>query len=383
MIRVTVSESVLRWAIERSSQPEALEKKFPRIFQWLKGESKPTFHQLEELAKTTHTPFGYLFLEEPPEEELPIPFFRTIEDEFKYRPSPNLIEMINMIEQRQMWMREYLIDQGCEKLPFVGSKKIEDAPEDIAFAIREALGLSEGWAQQQPNWTQALRYLQFRIEDIGINIMVSSIVGLNTHRKLDPNEFRGFVLVDEYAPFVFLNGADGKAAQMFTLAHELSHIWIGKGAVFDLRELQPAKNPTEIFCNKVAAEFLVPKHVLQEFWPSIATQIERFQIAAQHFKVSEIVIARRALDLGLIKRQEFLKFYEEYRQIDRKGMSNSQKGGDFYAVQTFRLGRYFAEAVVHAVKEGKLLYQEAYKLTGLYGATFDKYASYLESRGAV
>ncbi len=55
---------------------------------------------------------------------------------------------------------------------------------------------------------------------------------------------------------MFINNSDGKAAQMFTISHELAHIWTGHSAGFDFRELLPANDPVELLCDKVAAEFL-------------------------------------------------------------------------------------------------------------------------------
>jgi Zn-dependent peptidase ImmA (M78 family) len=217
------------------------------------------------------------------------------------------------------------------------------------------------------------------MEDAGILVVLSSIVGNNTRRKLDLTEFRGFVLIDEYAPLVFVNRSDGRAAQMFTLAHELAHIWIGSSAAFDLRELQPAKEETEIACNKVAAEFLVPTVELRQIWPSLRQEPEPFQAVARRFKVSELVAARRALDLELITKDEFIDFYRSYQERERH-IAKSQEGGNFYATQSLRLSRRFAETVVHAVREGTLLYRDAYRLTGLYGRTFERYAKLL-SRG--
>jgi Zn-dependent peptidase ImmA (M78 family) len=191
-------------------------------------------------------------------------------------------------------MREYLIEQGHEPLGFVRSAQLTIKPEELAKDMQQTLGLARGWAADQPRWTDALRYLQRKIEEAGILLAVSGIVGNNTHRKLDPAEFRGFVLVDEYAPLVFVNGADGKAAQMFTLAHELAHIWFGRSAAFDLGELQPADDETERACNRCAAEFLVPASQLLEFWPNVKQEPERFQAIARYFKVSELVAVRRA-----------------------------------------------------------------------------------------
>ena len=169
---------------------------------------------------------------------------------------------------------------------------------------------------------------------------------------------------------------------MFTLAHELVHIWFGSSAVFDLRELQPADNETERACNCVAAEFLVPASLLCDFWPNVRQEPERFQAIARHFKVSELVAVRRALDLGLITKSEFRDFYRDYQEKERRAAAQGQEGGNFYATQNLRIGRRFAEAVIRAAREGKLLYRDAYQLTGLYGKTFEQYAHYLINGGA-
>jgi Zn-dependent peptidase ImmA (M78 family) len=331
--------------------------------------------QLEKFAKETATPFGYLFLAEPPAEQLPIPHFRTLNGhQPARRPSPDLLEMVRTMERRRDWMRDYLVDEGQEPLPFVQSARISDDVPHIAEKMRETLRLPELWAANQSTWTEALRELRRQMEDVGIIVTASGIVGNNTRRKLDPIEFRGFVLIDEYAPLVFVNAADGKAAQMFTLAHELAHVWFGSSAAFDLRDMLPAPDSTEQACNRVAAEFLVPERQLRQFWPSAQRVNEPFQAIARQFKVSVLVAARRALDLQLITRDRFFDFYRDYLQDERRRAANQSEGGNFYASQNLRLGRRFAEAVVRATKEGKLLYREAYQLTGLYGNAFERYA---------
>lgn len=323
--------------------------------------------QVERLAKATSTPLGYFFLDAPPKERLGIPHFRTLGDRDLRPPSPDLLETVHTMERRQAWMREYLVEQGDEPLSFVHSAKIADPPENTAEKIREALELSAGWASGQNTWTDALTELRHLIKQAGILVAVSGIVGNNTHRKLDPNEFRGFVLVDDYAPLVFINGADFKAAQMFTLAHELAHIWLGSSAAFDLRDLQPAPDTIEQACNRVAAEFLVPSGEIQGLWPGIQHLDDPFQSVAHHFKVSVIVAARRALDLGLITTHRFKEFYENYLQSERHKNAVRGEGGNFYAMQNLRLGRRFSEAVMRATAEGFLPYYEAYQLTALYG----------------
>lgn len=370
-IRIHTNPKVLSWAAERAVME--LHRKFPRLADWLSGAAQPTLRQLEDFAKATSVPFGYLLLPEPPEESLPIPHFRSAFGGVVEHPSRDLLETVHIMQRRQAWMREYLIDQGKDPLPYVGSASIGDDPSQVARKMRETLGVGANWAASYRTWTDALRALREQAESAGILVVTSSIVGNNSRRKLSVEEFRGFVLVDEYAPLVFINGADGKAAQMFTLAHELAHVWLGSSAAFDLRDLQPAADKTEQACNRIAAEFLVPEEALKSFWNEIRGQSGRFQAVAQRFKVSEIVAARRAMDLRLISRDEFFDFYREYQERQRTA-GTGEKGGNFYATQNLRLGRRFGQAVVLAAKEGRLLYDEAYHLTGLYGKTFERYA---------
>ena len=183
MTRVAVDEGVLRWAMRRSGQDVAdLEPKFPRIREWTTGESRPTLRQLELLAKATLTPLGFLFLSQPPDERLPIPHFRTIQDETPSKPSPDLIETVQMMQSRQAWMREFLIEQGQDRLQFVGSAEPNENPALVAERIRSALDLDAEWAADRRTWTEALRLLRETMGDSGILVVVNGIIGNNTHR---------------------------------------------------------------------------------------------------------------------------------------------------------------------------------------------------------
>jgi Zn-dependent peptidase ImmA (M78 family) len=373
-IRVQLNRSILSWALERA--PADLTAKFRQLNKWLSGEVQPTLRQLEAFAKAAAVPLGYFFLDAPPAESIPIPHFRTLPNAADQPASADLLETVWVMEQRQSWMREYLVERGDKPLAFVGSASVHDAPAQVAQEIRRTLGMDANWAAGQRTWSEALRALRTRAESVGILVVISSIVGNNARRKLSVDEFRGFVLVDEYAPLVFINGADGKAAQMFTLAHELAHVWLGRSAAFDLRALQPARDEIEEACNRIAAEFLVPTTAFMEVWPRVEADADRFQKLARYFKVSEIVAARRALDLKVIARDAFLRFYEAYRAQQRAKRPGA-RGGNFFATQNLRLSRRFGEAVARAVQEGLLTYREAYRLTGLRGAAFDKYVAHL------
>jgi Zn-dependent peptidase ImmA (M78 family) len=382
---VTIKPDLIRWAVQRSGLPFAeLVAAFPRLPAWEAGEKEPTLKQLEAFARRTMTPFGYLFLSEPPVETLSVPDFRTKSEKAPARPSPNLLDTLHAMQRRQQWMRDYLIEEGHRELPFVGSAKRGEPTDALAARIRATLGLDGDWSERSADWEEGLRTLRTAVEAGGILVATSGVVGLNTNRRLDPEEFRGFVLADPYAPLIFVNGADAKSAQMFTLAHELVHVWLGRGGIFNLVGTMPAADDTEKYCNQVAAEFLVPGKDLSARWKEAAATDKPFRTVARWFKVSPVVAARRALDLGLITRAHFFAFYqkdqEEWERRKAQEKKEKKGGPSFYVVQDQRLGRRFASAVVRAARAGRLLFRDAYELTDLRGETFNRYANHLLQR---
>ncbi len=384
MPTVAVKPELIQWAINRSGlSMEVLLDKFPKLAEWSRGERQPTFRQLEGFARTTMTPFGAMFLDAPPKEVLPVPDFRTRNNAPLKRYSPNLLDTIHSMQRRQAWLREWLTEDGTEPLNFVGAADATDNIKSLAQRIRQRLDLDADWAAGLANWEEALQTLRKAIERMGIVVFSNGVVGLNNHRLLDPDEFRGFVLCDSVAPVIFVNDADTKSARIFTLAHELAHVWLGQDGVFNLDKLMPARNDNEQFCNRVAAEFLMPGYKLMERWQEASETEKPFHTLARWFKVSPVVAARRALDLEFITQSEFFTFYEQDRadwlrlkEAERKKSS----GGNFYATQNARLGRPFSAAVVRAVREGRILYEEAFLLTDMKGATFHRYADIVLKR---
>lgn len=382
-MKVTLQPTVLRWARERAgldttSLARKVGTKPERVMAWEES-GDIAFGQVDRLAQATHTPVGYLYLHDPPEDSLPIPDFRTIGHAALRRPSPDLLETVQSMQRRQAWMRDFLIEEGDEPLAFVGRARADNTPELVAADMRSTLGFQAGWASAESSWSSALMHLRRAIERSGILIVVSGVVGNNSHRRLDPDEFQGFALCDRHAPLIFINGADFKAAQMFTMAHELAHIWTGSEGVTQFDTLFPRQGGIEQFCNRVAAEFLVPERELATCWQEAVRAAEPFQYLARRFKVSPLVTARRALDLSLIDKSAFLEYYKAYLADERR-KPRPATGGDFWSNQNVRIGQRFGAAIVRAVKEGRLLYREAYQLTGLSGTTFDHFAEKLGFR---
>ena len=372
-LQITLQPDVLRWARERAKlQPEELAKKMgvkrhERVLEW-ERDGVISVAQVDKLAKCTYTPLGFLYSKEPPDDRLPIADFRTREG--TPPPSPDLLDTVYLMQRRQAWMRDELIKDGVEPLGFVGAYGLDSQPRHVASAMREVLQLPGGWAQAEGTKNDALRRLRSRFDAVGVLVCFNGVVGNNTRRKLDPKEFQGFALADEYAPLIFVNNADFRAAQIFTLAHELAHLFIAKTGVSTLEALQPSPDDTEKFCDKAAAEFLVPAEELRAFWSRSGTN-NPLQAVATKFKVSSIVAARRALDLKLISTDTFFNFYRANAKEWDGNQPREDDGGNFWNTQKWRIGPRFATAIVRAVKEERTLYREAYNLTGLRGDTFE------------
>ena len=367
MIRVPVNPELLRWARERAGvAQEELLAKFKKLPEWEDGRTRPTLKQAEAFARALHVPVGYLFLSNPPEEALPIPDFRTFSGHVVTRPSPNLLDTIYACQERQSWYRDFARVVGESDLGFVGSVSIATPPESVAAQMRMTLGFDLAVRQQCPTWTDALRLLVRQIDAAGVLVMVSGIVMSNNRRRLDPTEFRGFALCDQLAPLIFVNGRDTKTAQMFTLAHELAHIWLGTTALSNLGAA-PGQGfrDEEVWCNAVAAELLVPLDVLRSHLSRHEALSDALPRLARIFKVSRLVILRRLLDASWFSRKRFDDAWvQENRRLRMLARADST-GGNYHRTTVARVGRRFAHALVVSTLEGQTLYRDAFRMLGI------------------
>jgi Zn-dependent peptidase ImmA (M78 family) len=371
--RVAVAPRMLRWARERSGRSPDELKKFP-VQAWESGDRQPTMRQLEDFARATYTPVGFLFLTEPPHEELPIPDFRTFGDRPVRTPTPDLLDTIYACEQRQAWYRDYAEANGADPVELVGSQSLDAPIADAAHALRDQLGFGLDRRVEFSNWSQTLDGLREHAEDAGILVMVSGVVGSNTHRPLNPEEFRGFALVDDLAPVVFVNGADTRAAQIFTLAHELAHLSLGESAVSrpDLSSLDEG-NRSERWCNGVAAELLVPLTSIQEAYQPNVDPTAELDRLAKVYKVSTLVVLRRVADAGLMDRAQYRSAFADELDRVRELAAERIPGGSFYNTTPIRVSKRFARALIADTLEGRTSHREAFRLLGS-----KKYAAFEE-----
>jgi Zn-dependent peptidase ImmA (M78 family) len=373
-----IEPEVLRWALDRARADQAdlasaANTSEAIVDSWLDGTKKPTFNQARKIATRLKLPFGFLFLATPPPSTLPIPDFRTLASAVLREPSADLQDVILATLRKQEWMSEYLRRNHGEPVEVVGLGAHRTVTM-VASQIRSALKLNA--SAGRPGSSDAyLRWLVERTEGLGVNVLRNGVVGNNTHRKLNVQEFRGFCLSDDYAPFIFINGADAPNGQIFTLIHEVAHIWRGDTGVSG----GPVgiQKGAEAFANEVAAEVLVPSAEFEAFWDGGVEVADALDQASGHFRISRYVIAIRAFESGFIDRDQLDALIEEYESGVRRGSS----GGDFYRTLIARNGKSFTSGVIEAVGRQGLLLRDAAGLLDAKPSHLPKVAQTLQQSG--
>lgn len=372
-----INPRILRWMRERGGldvgdAARAASISPDQLARWETGESHPTFIQAQKLAQALHTPFGYLFLAEPPIENLPLPDLRTVGGAPVPRPSVDLLDTIRLSLQRQAWYLDYLHDEDADHLPFVARFSTDAPVREVAADMRAVLGIDIETGQR--NWEVYFRQLVDAAEAAGILVMRSGIVGNNTHRPLDVAEFRGFAISNPLAPLIFINSADAPAARLFTLMHELAHLWVGSSGISNASPGNTRRE--EVFCNAVAGEFLAPHDIFTALWAaSTASLPERVAELALRFHVSRLVIMRRALDLNLVNYAIYLQHYQAELAAFR---DKTGGGGSFYRNASVKNSKRFAHAVLAEALSGRLLLRDAGRLLGVQPGKLQLLAGELE-----
>ena len=372
--RVAVTQSVLSWALRRADRPgEEVAKRFPKLGEWMSGDAQPSLPELEKFASFTHTSLGALVMPEPPDEVLPIADMRTRQSTAIERPSGNLLDTIDRYQQFQDWYHDYALEQGAEKLPFLGSVSTADDPHMVAHRVRELLLLDQITATTPDQWR---RDIVKALEDVGVLVMMSGIVGNNTHRPLSTDEFRGFSLYDDLAPLIFVNLAgESYGAQNFTLVHEFAHLLAGHSALSGGDNLLGGTGE-EAWCNRVAALALLPDDALVAF--DAAQSMQDYRVAARRFGVSAEVALHRLHGVCRINEERYYELLDAVR-ADYGGKKRSSGGGNFYNTLTARLGRPLATAIIISTLEGRTGFTESFRLIGTHKReVFDKLARHLQ-----
>lgn len=380
MVNVNIQPEIIHWALSQTSEEKLGDKLMNNISQWLSGTKTPTFNQIEDFSKKANIPLGYFFLQTPPTESLDLLEYRTIDSVQLSRPSRNLIDTIHEMESIQDWMKGYRQDFGFDRLPVVGCMKgIEDIYV-IVDRIRNDLELDDTWYEKVKDARESFNYIRTQLEVCGIVVMMNGVVGRNTHRALDVNEFRAFAMVDDWAPLIFINAADSNGAKLFSMLHEVVHIWLGRNDLFNDRQSRiTGVSKPEVLCNAVAGELIVPKNLFLSKWDIADMDVfEKITELAKYFRCGEIVIARKAFDCKKIDKSIYNQVVQTAIENYRRMKENKQKNsGNYYNTMGSRLDRCFIRALCESINMGRTTYTEAYRLTNTSRKTFSEVAQRL------
>jgi len=384
-VRVPVSPDVLGWALDRTHDPDAVTRAMPKVLEWLAGDSQPTVKQLASFATRTGTPFGYLFLPRPPDLQLPVPDFREgFEGADLGEPSPDLLATVHQSIRRQDWYRDYVIDNGLAEVEVVARASNMD-PTQAAAARRADLNYEVD--ERRGNWNDQRKYLLRAFEELGGLTVATSMVENNNYRMLDPNEFRGFSLVDRLAPLVFINTNQTLNGQIFTLAHEFAHVWRGVGGV-SLEDMRwKPQSEVERWCNDVASEFLVPEADLRQRFASVRRLdlVEQMERLARTYKCGTLVVLQAINRTGLRNFDDYGATYDdEVERLKAFSAGKDDRGrGQFLYNQPYRIGERLSRALIDDALGGRTTLSEAVRLMSLKSLTnFDNYTRHLNRAGA-
>lgn len=387
MEKTTVNSSILKWAreqaqlsIEEAARRAGLQDLKPkgefeglsapqRLERWEEGMDSPTFAQLEKVAKAYRRPVLTFFLSAPPSSTSRMADFRTVGDALVGRTdSPEFTAFVRQMESMQRQIRDLLEEEAKEPLPFIGSVRIDTPIKEVVAGIRQAIKFSIQ-DQTKIRTTQDLfAVIRNKVEEVGILVLVQGNLGSH-HTNISTDQFRGLAISDPIAPMIVINPNDPKAARVFSLAHELCHLWLGETGVsneyaLDVKRINQRAN--EAFCNKVAAEFLVPEDELRNEWSSRKSNVyDRIADLSRRFKVSRIVVARRLLNFNMINEDLYWSFYRQIEaqwQADKERLQESEGAPGYVIRVQSRLGKRLIRTIIEAAQKGKLSFLRASQL---------------------
>lgn len=372
---LTISPKIIDWVIETVELYHSGVNSLELLKKWKSGEKQPTFSQIRDISNKVNIPFGYFFLEDPPEVKCHVIDFRTVDSIELINPSKNLLDTIDTMTEAQDWMVDYIKNNYISKLSYVGAVNENWNVHEAAAYLRNTLGLNEQWNQQCRDGASAFRYVKKRISDSGTLVMMNGVVGSNTHRKLSVEEFRAFTLINEYAPLIFINSVDTDNGKLFSILHEFVHVLLGKHDLYNASMfVGKSGDKVEAFCNAVAAEVLIPDSAFIKQWNALAVSLdERVMTLSKYFRCSRYVVIRKALNNNMISRAIYLQFVKSLDEQIRDYKQKSDKGGgDYYRNKCSQLDRNLVFALNASVKEGKTQFTEAFRITKTNAKTFDK-----------
>ena len=327
---------------------------------WETGEDLPTWAQVKVLAKKYNIPELVFFSNENIQKNKTIPDFRIgIKDE----ETDDVKKLINLVLKRQKWLEDTLKAEKQPRNKLLGSGTSIQSPLDLANFILKSLRTSFEEVKSISGLDakrKTLSYLIGKAEDKGI--FVGKTI---SYHRIGVEKMRGLFISNDFAPFIVLNRADALSAQIFSFIHEVAHFFRKSESIsnsIDFRDSNKNVNVEERFCNRVAAELLLPQADLKkEFYDE-----NDIKHVAESYKMSNIFVFYRLKDLGKIKREHASSLESRILKETEENILNRQKskkkGGNYYNNMRDSNGNLFNKVVAKAYLQNKIGYVEASNL---------------------
>ena len=378
-LKALITPSVIKWAREKSHYSlETAAKKIgvnlEKLKEWESGKSLPTMTQARKMSQTYRRPLAAFYLPHPPKDFPLLKDFRTVEGRSPSYSS-SLVFLMRQFQERQAWLREHLKDQGHEELNFIGSGNLRSSPKTLSKNIIKILwGSQKEYFQVVSKNKKVQTLLKSWLDRCeGKGIFISRTSNLNSKNVIPVAEARGFVISDKYAPFIFINSGDSKTAQLFTLLHELAHLWLDISGVPDHFPVsyKTKKSSIEFLCNQTAAEILMPEEKIRVF-PKLKNteEINNFiKEQSKNFPVSRLSLLVRLKTFSLLSASAFKKLkdqykeeYEKYKAEQKKKLKEAPGGPNANLLKISANGESFTKIVAYSYKEGLISGREASNL---------------------
>lgn len=345
-----VQPAVMRWARESIGMTVAdvavrLKRQAIEVESWERGDTSPTYAQLEALAYDLYKrPLAVFFLPTPPKEASPRQEFRTLPEEDLATLDRDTYLHLRKARAYQLGLAELYEGTNPANSKIWNEVKLSIGDDFAAKGrqIRAILGID---TEIQASWARdedALKAWREAIEKRGIFVFKDSF---------KQTSISGFCLRDDEFPLIYINNSTTKTRQIFSLLHELAHALFAINGIskFDtsyIDNLPKREQAIEVFCNAVAAEVLIPSAVFDHRTQSAPHSVDTlpdsfFSDLARAFGVSREAILRRFLDRGRATKI----FYEakaiEWTQQKKEGAG----GGSWYASK----GAYLSDRLLREV----------------------------------
>lgn len=383
--QVKINREILKWArtsakvsMEKAAKAISKNAKIEKIKEWesQEGMDYPTESQLKKLARLYRRPIDIFKLPYIPREFPKLKDFRADKQEL----DTAVVFIMREMQDKQDWLKNFYIKSKTGKLPFVGRFNIKSDPDTVARDIRKTLGINPATNSLKP-----LKYWIDKAEAKRIFVTLSS--NFHTRLKLNSDVFKAFAIADPHAPFIFINSEDWDHGQLFSLAHELAHVWIGVSGISNDTGIMGNTSDlhqVERFCNDVAIRLLLPLEDLILFIPSKG-EVQHKHIAkiGRKLGLSQQSIVLRAQKLGIItdtqSRELFKQSNDAWKEfLDKESRKPKSSGGpNYYIMQLRRNSKGFSNVVMNSYKNGKLKGSDASRLLNMREANFGKFESYV------